>query len=102
MKRLLKNGQLLIDGQIKTQDILIENDKIAAIGKLDGAQVNADDVFDATGLFVSPGLVDVHVHYREPGQTDKETIKTGSLAAAHGGFTTVAAMPTVIPTPATP
>ncbi len=102
MKRLLKNGQLLIDGQIKTQDILIENDKIAAIGKLDGAQVNADDVFDAAGLFVSPGLVDVHVHYREPGQTDKETIKTGSLAAAHGGFTTVAAMPNVIPTPDTP
>ncbi|ANZ61318.1 dihydroorotase [Secundilactobacillus paracollinoides] len=102
MKRLIKNGQLLINGQLKTQDILVENDKIAATGSLDDAQVNADAVFDATGLFVSPGLVDVHVHYREPGQTDKETIKTGSLAAAHGGFTTVAAMPNVIPTPDTP
>ncbi len=102
MKRLIKNGQLLINGQLKTQDILVENDKIAATGSLDDVQVNADAVFDATGLFVSPGLVDVHVHYREPGQTDKETIKTGSLAAAHGGFTTVAAMPNVIPTPDTP
>ncbi|MGV0001998.1 amidohydrolase family protein, partial [Limosilactobacillus fermentum] len=57
---------------------------------------------DAGNLLVSPGLVDVHVHYREPGQTEKETIRTGSAAAAHGGFTTVGAMPNVDPVPDTP
>jgi dihydroorotase len=52
-----------------------------------------DEILDAKGNFVSAGLIDVHVHYRQPGQEQKETIKTGSLAAAHGGFTTVCAMP---------
>lgn len=51
---------------------------------------------------VSPGLIDLHVHYRDPGQTYKEDSHTGSLAAAHGGFTTVGAMPNVTPVPDTP
>lgn len=102
MKRLIKNGHLLVDGQLKVQDLLIEDGKIAAIGTISSSEVAVNQIYNAQGLFVSPGLIDVHVHYREPGQTDKETIKTGSRAAAHGGFTTVSAMPNVVPTPDTP
>ncbi|MTV82047.1 dihydroorotase [Secundilactobacillus folii] len=99
-KRLIKNGQCLIDGRLQVRDILIENDQIKMIGE--HLNEPADQIINAQGLFVSPGLVDVHVHLREPGQTDKETVKTGSLAAAHGGYTTIAAMPNVLPTPDTP
>lgn len=63
---------------------------------------SVDDVIDAQNNFVSSGLVDVHVHYRQPGQKQKETIKTGSMAAAHGGFTTVGAMPNLTPAPDSP
>lgn len=98
---LIKNG--LVDAMEKLihADVLIEDGKITAIGH-DLPQVDGTQVIDATNMLVSPGLVDVHVHYREPGQTYKETIKTGSMAAAHGGFTTVGAMANVDPTPDTP
>ncbi len=99
MKTAIKNGQVLYKGKVSKRDILIEDNLIVEIGK--NLSKKADEVIDATGLFVAPGLVDVHVHYREPGQTDKETIKTGSKAAAHGGFTTVCAMPNVTPAPDT-
>ena len=59
--------------------------------------VEAAETIDASGLVVAPGLVDVHVHLREPGQTYKETIATGTAAAAAGGFTTVVAMPNTVP-----
>lgn len=101
-KRLIKNGQCLVNGHLEVQDILIEDGIITAIGQLSNPQPAVNEIIDAQGLFVSQGLVDVHVHFREPGQTAKETIKTGSLAAARGGYTTVAAMPNVIPTPDTP
>lgn len=101
-KQLIRNGQCLVNGQLKVQDILIEDGVITAIGELSDPQPAVNEIIDAQGLFVSQGLVDVHVHFREPGQTAKETIKTGSLAAARGGYTTVAAMPNVIPTPDTP
>ena len=97
MKRLIKNGQCLIDGHLQVCDILITDDKISQIEQHITADVPVDQIIDAQGLFVSPGLVDLHVHLRDPGQTDKETVKTGSLAAAHGGYTTIAAMPNVIP-----
>lgn len=102
MKRLIKNGQCLINGHLQVRDILIQNGRIAQIAQHIGADIPVDQIIDAQGLFVSPGLVDLHVHLREPGQTDKETVKTGSLAAAHGGYTTIAAMPNVIPAPDTP
>lgn len=102
MKRLLKNGQCLVDGYLQVQDILIVDGKIAEISDHITADIPIDQIIDAQGLFVSPGLVDLHVHLREPGQTAKETVKTGSLAAAHGGYTTIAAMPNVIPAPDTP
>ncbi len=69
--------------------------EIAAPGKLKSA--NGAEVLDAAGLTVAPGLIDIHVHLREPGQGYKETIATGTAAAAAGGFTAVAAMPNTIP-----
>ena len=100
MRTLVKNGQLLVDNKLVSQDVLIENGIVSSI-LMPGQDVAADETIDAAGKFVSPGLVDVHVHYREPGYTEKETIRTGTLAAAHGGYTTVCAMPNLNPTPDT-
>lgn len=95
MQHLIKNGR--IDGQL--QDILIEDGKVIAIE----ADIQAPDseIFDAQGKDVLPGLVDVHVHFREPGFEYKETIASGSKASARGGFTTVIAMPNLNPVPDT-
>src|ERR1700727_2774090 len=84
-----------IDGP---RDLLIRDGRIAGIepaGAFKDLQV-AERV-DGAGLVVAPGLIDVHVHLREPGQTWKETIATGTAAAAAGGFTTVVAMPNTTP-----
>ena len=96
----IRGGHLIdpgagVDG---LKDILIKDGRVAEIagpGKLKLA--NGAQVLDATGLIVAPGLVDIHVHLREPGQGYKETIATGTAAAAAGGFTSVAAMPNTIP-----
>ena len=61
--------------------------------------VQAEEMIDAKGLVVAPGFIDLHVHLREPGGEKKETIATGTLAAAKGGFTTIAAMPNTRPVP---
>ena len=98
MAKVIKNGKVFINRQFEKVDVLIEKGVISAIGN----DINAKEVIDASDKLVSPGLVDVHVHYRDPGQTTKENVHTGSLAAARGGFTTVAAMPNVIPVPNTP
>lgn len=71
-------------------DIRVENDIITAIEK--NIEVNDDVVIDGTNLFCAPGLMDVHVHFRDPGFTHKEDIKTGAMAAAAGGFTTIVLM----------
>jgi dihydroorotase len=98
MTILIKNGQLLTDkGQKEAVNILIKDKKIAAIGP--DLQAEDAEIIDATGLLVSPGFVDLHVHLREPGGEKKETIATGTLAAARGGFTTIAAMPNTRPVP---
>ena len=82
-------------------EIYVKDDKIAAIGQdLQGTAEDAT-VIDAKGGLVTPGLIDVHVHLREPGFTYKETIETGTQAAARGGFTTVCAMPNLNPVPDT-
>ena len=79
-------------------DVLITAGKITAIGPDAAAQAPADaERFAATGLVVCPGLIDLHVHLREPGQSAKETIKTGTEAAARGGFTTIVCMPNTSP-----
>ena len=97
MKRLIRGGQVLLDDGLKACEVLFDEEQILAIAET----IDAPDaeVIDASGLTVLPGLVDTHVHLREPGQEQKETIATGSMAAAHGGFTTVFAMPNVKPFP---
>ncbi|MGG5331501.1 dihydroorotase [Enterococcus sp. AZ163] len=101
MKVLIKNGKIAGKGnQLIDADVWLEDGIIAGIGK-SFADLDFDEVYDAKGQLVTPGLVDVHVHLREPGFTYKETIKTGSQAAARGGFTTVCAMPNLDPTPDT-
>ncbi|HXH67180.1 MAG TPA: amidohydrolase family protein, partial [Candidatus Limnocylindrales bacterium] len=93
---LIKNGRVL-DPASKTdsvRDILLDGEiiaEIAAAGKI--SRANGTDVFDATGLIVAPGFIDMHVHLREPGQENSETIETGTKAAARGGFTAVCCMP---------
>ena len=102
MKTLIQNGTVDVDGRLFVADILIDGQMIQAIGKPGSFGNDVDKTIDATGMLVTPGLVDVHVHYRDPGETQKETIKTGSLAAAHGGFTTDGAVPNLTPSPDTP
>jgi dihydroorotase len=97
VRLLIKNGRVIdpSSGIDETLDILIEKGKIADIKpKIDA---NKAKVIDASRLVVAPGFIDMHVHLREPGQEYKETIKTGSLAAAKGGFTTILCMPNTEP-----
>ena len=98
---LIKQAHLLVhDNELKRQDVLISEGKIAEIA--DEITTPATRTIDAQGALLTPGLVDVHVHFREPGFAYKETVATGSQAAARGGFTTVLAMPNLDPVPATP
>lgn len=100
MSILIKNGQLLTNnGEQKSTDIFIDDGHIIEIKEC--ITRVADQTIDATGLIISPGFIDLHVHLREPGGEKKETIETGTLAAAKGGFTTVAAMPNTRPVPDT-
>lgn len=97
MGLLLKNGQILVKGQLQKQDILIENKHIVSID--DDILEGNHEVIDVGFAFVSPGLIDMHVHLREPGYEEKETIETGTKAAAKGGYTLVCAMPNTNPAP---
>lgn len=97
MKLLIKGGRIVDPSQHidKVADLLIEEGRVKAIGNDlagDGAEV-----FDASGLVVAPGFIDLHVHLREPGEEYKETIATGAAAAAAGGFTAICAMPNTKP-----
>lgn len=99
MNLAIKNGHLLdpsqdLDG---TYDLLIKDGRMAEIAPKGKLQATADEVIDAAGLIVSPGFIDIHVHLREPGQSHKETIATGTMAAAAGGFTSVCPMPNTAP-----
>ncbi|WP_153053211.1 amidohydrolase family protein, partial [Streptococcus suis] len=84
-------------GLDKVCDILMDGSKIVKIAESISEDAE-QEVIDATGLVVAPGLVDVHVHFREPGQTHKEDIHTGALAAVAGGFTSVVMMANTNPT----
>ena len=97
MKLLIKNGNV-IDPATNTDevlDVLVEDGVIKTVAP--SISDDADQVINASGLVVAPGLIDMHVHFRDPGQTHKEDIKTGSKAAAKGGFTTVCCMPNTNP-----
>ncbi len=97
---LIVNGHLVdpanrIDAP---HDVLVREGRVAAVDRPAAFEgVEAAETIDASGLVVAPGLIDVHVHLREPGQTYKETIATGTAAAAAGGFTSVVAMPNTVP-----
>lgn len=94
---LISNGRL-VDPKNKrdeTTSILIVDGRVAEIG--DSIKTKADVVIDATGLVITPGLIDLQVHFREPGREDRETIETGSRAALKGGVTTAVAMPNSTP-----
>ena len=99
MASLLLRHATLIDATGRRRaDLLIRDGRIAAIGP-DISFASDAQVIDCSGKLVSEGFTDIHVHFREPGQSYKETIRTGSLAAAHGGYTTVCAMPNLNPSP---
>lgn len=98
MKTLIKNGRVLDPATKKDgiYDILIEDGIIKQIEK--NIRLDSDKLIEAKGCWVMPGLIDLHVHFREPGFEHKETIRTGTHAAAKGGFTTVCPMPNTRPT----
>ena len=97
-KLLLKGGRVIdpANGRDGTFDVLLENGVIARIGR-DLPAEGADVLEMSRGWIVSPGLIDIHVHLREPGQEHKETIATGTASAVAGGFTAVACMPNTDP-----
>lgn len=100
MRILIQNGRVLdpASGRNGSFDILTEDDKIIKVEeKIDAEEAGAGKVIDAGGCFVTPGLIDLHVHLRDPGLTHKETVETGAMAAARGGFTTIVAMPNTKP-----
>ena len=100
MNSLLLTGGRVIDPANKfdsSADVLIIDGKISAIGKKISAPKEIE-IFDAKGKIICPGLIDLHVHLREPGQTAKENLATGTAAAARGGFTSVVCMPNTSPT----
>lgn len=97
MTLLIKNGHVIdLDTQTdEVMDLFIEDDTIVKRDKK--IEEKADKIIDASGLYVMPGFIDMHVHLRDPGQEAKETVVTGSKAAARGGFTTILAMPNTRP-----
>jgi len=98
MRVLIKNGRVIDPGNLDdTLDLLIGEGRILAIGQDAGAQGSAGRVIDAAGRIVAPGLIDMHVHFRDPGEEYKETVETGGAAAVAGGFTAVCTMPNTKP-----
>src|SRR5438477_3995416 len=99
MKRLLKGGRVVdpANGRDGVFDVLIDGDRIARVGVDLTAGAGTTMVVIPAGLIVCPGLIDMHVHLREPGQEHKETVASGAAAAVAGGFTAVACMPNTNP-----
>src|SRR3954462_5046352 len=94
---LIQNGTVFDPSrsdQARRSDVLLRDGKVAAVGTNLG---KADRVIDAAGMYVTPGLIDIHVHFREPGDEEEETIASGAASAVAGGFTTVCCMPNTKP-----
>lgn len=98
MRTIYRNATIYRDGRFALGDLAVEEGRIVEAG----VPTAADRVVELAGLHLVPGLIDVHVHLREPGFSYKETIATGTAAAAHGGYTTVCAMPNLNPAPDAP
>jgi dihydroorotase len=99
-KSLLIKGGLLVDPWARINapmDVLLRDGRVAEVALPNKIRGGADEKFDARGLIVAPGFIDLHVHLREPGQSYKETITSGTAAAAAGGFTSVCTMPNTAP-----
>lgn len=95
MNRIYRNAKVWRAGRFERADVAVGGGRILAVGASDGE----GEVIDLEGMYLIPGLVDVHVHLREPGFPHKETIATGTAAAAHGGYTTICSMPNLAPAP---
>ncbi|MEG1864450.1 MAG: dihydroorotase [Alistipes sp.] len=98
MKTYYTNANIYRNGRFEVGDVAVENGHIVAAG----VAAAGDRMVDLTGRHLLPGLVDVHVHLREPGFSQKETIASGTAAAAHGGYTTICSMPNLNPAPDAP
>src|SRR5450432_4329933 len=99
---LIKNGRVLnpATNTDAAMDVLLDGERIAEVaapGKISAAAAKGAEIFDAAGMIVAPGFIDMHVHLREPGQESSESIETGTRAAARGGFTAVCCMPNTRP-----
>src|SRR5579862_4042527 len=94
---LIRNGRVIDPASAtdRLADVLIQDGVVAAVGT--GLEAGGAEVFDAAGLIVAPGFIDMHVHLREPGIEHAETIETGARAAAAGGFTSICSMPNTLP-----
>src|SRR4029077_13352436 len=101
---LIKGGQLIDPGAKLNapMDVLLRDGRVAEVALPNKTRGSADEKFDARGLIVAPGFIDLHAHLREPGQSYKETVASGTAAAAAGGFTSVCAMPNTSPVVDTP
>src|SRR5262245_440906 len=95
MRTLIKNAQVVLPDGIAQVSVVIEGDRIAGIDP--AVQLAADEVVDAAGLHLLPGVIDDQVHFREPGLTHKEDLATASRACAKGGVTTFLEMPNTVP-----
>ncbi|MCX6623814.1 MAG: amidohydrolase family protein, partial [Acidobacteria bacterium] len=96
-KLLIRNGRVIDPASQRDEiaDVLIEDTRIAGVGP--NLEVSGAEEFDASGMVVAPGFIDMHTHLREPGFEHAETIESGSRAAAAGGFTSICAMPNTAP-----
>ena len=102
MKKLIKDGTIVNEGRSFRGSLVVDGDIISEILEGEAPRGNYDEVIDASGCFVLPGVIDAHVHFREPGLTRKADIESESLAAAYGGVTSYLEMPNTVPQTTTP
>ena len=94
---LIKNGTVVNEGKVCKANVVVDGEYISKVTREESPRSNYDKVIDATGCFVFPGIIDSHVHFREPGMTDKADMETESRAAAYGGVTSYFEMPNTNP-----